>query len=176
MIAPVTTSRTTGIALAVHGAASILTRPVGDRARGMADRGFTPGLPHAVLVPALEIVAGSVLGTTAPTPARGGQQSRGTQRRRATRSSSTARGIRRAAAAAAAAAAATTALAAVRVGADLDDRSVTAGTVAAAAVTWAGASATVARTRGRARAGLLAAVGAVVVFELVRRRRVLRAR
>lgn len=174
MIAPVTTSRTTGIALAVHGAASILTRPVGDRARGMADRGFTPGLPHAVLVPALEIVVGSVLGTTAPTPARGGQQSRGTQRRRATRSSSTARGIRRAAAAAAAAA--TTALAAVRVGADLDDRSVTAGTVAAAAVTWAGASAAVAQTRGRARAGLLAAVGTVVVFELVRRRRVLRAR
>ncbi|QWS34538.1 hypothetical protein [Curtobacterium aetherium] len=173
MIAPVTTSRTTGIALAVHGAAAILTRPVGDRARGMADRGFTPGLPHAVLVPALEIVAGSVLGTTAPTPARGGQQSRSTQRRRATRSSSTARGIRRAAAAAAAA---TTALAAVRVGAELDDRSVTAGTVAAAAVTWAGASATVAQTRGRARAGLLTAVGAVVVFELVRRRRVLRAR
>lgn len=172
MIAPVTTSRTTGIALAVHGAASILTRPVGDRARGMADRGFTPGLPHAVLVPALEIVVGSVLGTTAPTPARGGQQSRGTQRRRATRSSSTARGVRRAAAAAAA----TTALAAVRVGADLDDRSVTAGTVAAAAVTWAGASAAVAQTRGRARAGLLAAVGVVVVFELVRRRRVLRAR
>lgn len=172
MIAPVTTSRTTGIALAVHGAASILTRPVGDRARGMADRGFTPGLPHAVLVPALEIVVGSVLGTTAPTPARGGQQRRGTQRRRATRSSSTARGIRRAAAAAAA----TTALAAVRVGADLDDRSVTAGTVAAAAMTWAGASAAVAQTRGRARAGLLAAVGAVVVFELVRRRRVLRAR
>lgn len=170
MIAPVTTSRTTGIALAVHGAASILTRPVGDRARGMADRGFTPGLPHAVLVPALEIVAGSVLGTTAPTPARGGQQSRGTQRRRATRSSSTARGVRRAAAAA------TTALAAVRVGADLDDRSITAGTVAAAAVTCFGASATVAQTRGRARAGLLAAVGVVVVFELVRRRRVLRAR
>ncbi|WP_420362162.1 hypothetical protein AABM26_10400 [Curtobacterium aetherium] len=172
MIAPVTTSRTTGIALAVHGAASILTRPVGDRARGMADRGFTPGLPHAVLVPALEIVAGSVLGTTLPTPAGGSQQSRGTQRRRATRSSSTARGIRRAAAAAAA----TTALAAVRVGADLDDRSVTAGTVAAAAVTWAGASAAVAQTRGRARAVLLTAVGAVVVFELVRRRRVLRAR
>lgn len=172
MIAPVTTSRTTGIALAVHGAASILTRPVGDRARGMADRGFTPGLPHAVLVPALEIVAGSVLGTTVPTPARGGQQSRGTQRRRATRSSSTARGVRRAAAAAAA----TTALAAVRVGADLDDRSINAGTVAAAAVTCFGASATVAQTRGRARAGLLAAVGVVVVFELVRRRRVLRAR
>lgn len=175
MIAPVTTSRTTGIALAVHGAASILTRPVGGRARVMADRGFTPGLPHAVLVPALEIVAGSVLGTTVPTPAPGGQQSRGTQRRRATRSSSTARGVRRAAAAAAAAAA-TTALAAVRVGADLDDRSVTAGTVAAAAMTWAGASATVAQTRGRARAGLVAAVGVVVVFELVRRRRVLRAR
>lgn len=170
MIAPVTTSRTTGITLAVHGAASILTRPVGDRARGMADRGFAPGLPHAILVPALEIIAGSVLGTTAPTPARGGQQSRCTQRRRATRSSSTARGVRRAAAAA------TTALAAVRVGADLDDRSVTAGTVAAAAVTWAGASAAVAQTRGRARAGLLAAVGAVVAFELVRRRRVLRAR
>lgn len=172
MIAPVTTSRMTGIALAVHGAASILIRPVGDRARGMAGRGFAPGLPHAILVPALEIIAGSVLGTTAPTPARGGQQSRGTQRRRATRSSSTARGVRRAAAAAAA----TTALAAVRVGADLDDRSVTAGTVAAAAVTWAGASAAVAQTRGRARAGLLAAVGVVVVFELVRRRRVLRAR
>lgn len=170
MIASVTISRTTGIALAVHGAASILIRPVGDRARGMADRGFTPGLPHAVLVPALEIVAGSVLGTTVPTPARGGQQSRGTQRRRATRSSSTARGVRRAAAAA------TTALAAVRVGADLDDRSITAGTVAAAAVTCFGASATVAQTRGRARAGLLAAVGVVVVFELVRRRRVLRAR
>ncbi|WIB12688.1 hypothetical protein [Curtobacterium sp. MCPF17_052] len=74
-----------------------------------------------------------------------------------------------------AAAAAATALGAVRVGTDLEDSAVGGGTAAAAGLTIAGLAAVVRSTRGRPRAGLLGAIGAVVVFELVRRHRVLRA-
>ncbi|WP_263054841.1 hypothetical protein [Curtobacterium sp. RIT-PI-V] len=114
-----------------------MTQPLPVRAHRMRERGFVPGLPHALLVPLLEIAAGATL----------------------------ARGARPWTTAAAAAA---TALGAVRTGIDLEDRTVTVGTVAAAALAVSGATA-VARAH---RVGLLAATGAVIVFELTRRRRI----
>lgn len=133
-----------GTALTAHGTAALVTEPLGQRARRLADRGFAPGVPHAILVPLLEVASGTLLPRTGVVGA--------------------------------AAAAAATALGAVRVGADVEDRTVTTGTAAAAGLTVAGLGAAVRATRGRARAGLLAVIGTVVVFELVRRRRVLRAR
>ncbi|WP_133938710.1 MULTISPECIES: hypothetical protein [unclassified Curtobacterium] len=56
----------------------------------------------------------------------------------------------------------------MRTGIDLEDRTVTVGTVAAAVLAVSGATA-VARAH---RVGLLAATGAVIVFELTRRRRI----
>lgn len=129
--------RTAGILLALHGAGTSTTRPLRVRAHRMVERGFAPGLPHALLVPLLEIAAGATL----------------------------ARGARPSTTAAAAAA---TALGAVRTGIDLEDRTVTVGTVAAAALAVSGATA-VARTH---RVGLLVGTGALVVFELTRRRRI----
>lgn len=120
-----------------------MTRPLRVRAHRMQERGFAPGLPHAVLVPVLEIAAGAAL----------------------------ARGRRRSTTAVAAAAAAT-ALGAVRTGIDLEDRTVTVGTVGAAALAVTGATVAATATRGPARIGLLAATGAVIVFELTRRRRI----
>jgi len=131
--------RTAGILLALHGAGTSTTRPLRVRAHRMVERGFAPGLPHALLVPLLEIAAGATL----------------------------ARGARPSTTAAAAAAAAT-ALGAVRTGIDLEDRTVTVGTVAAAALAVSGATA-VARAH---RVGLLVGTGALVVFELTRRRRI----
>lgn len=119
-----------------------MTRPLPVQAHRMQERGFVPGLPHAVLVPLLEIAAGATLARS---------------RRRSTT-----------AAAAAAAAAAATALGAVRTGIDLEDRTITVGTVAAAALAVSGATA-VARAH---RVGLLVGTGALVVFELTRRRRI----
>ncbi|QZQ55732.1 hypothetical protein KZI27_02360 [Curtobacterium sp. TC1] len=136
-------TRTAGILLALHGAGTSTTRPLRVRAHRMVERGFAPGLPHAVLVPLLEIAAGTALARS--------------QRRSTT-----------AVAAAAAAAAAATALGAVRTGIDLEDRTVTVGTVAAAALAVSGATA-VARAH---RVGLLVGTGALVVFELTRRRRI----
>ncbi|MDN4647298.1 hypothetical protein [Curtobacterium sp. PsM8] len=144
MIACSRITRAVGTALTAHGAATFVADPLRQRAGRMADRGFAPGVPHAVLVPLLEVASGTLL----PRTGRVG----------------------------AAAAAAATALGAVRVGADVEDRTVTTGTAAAAGLTVAGLGAAVRATRGRARAGLLAVIGTVVVFELVRRRRVLRAR
>lgn len=132
-------TRTAGILLALHGAGTSTTRPLRVRAHRMVERGFAPGLPHSVLVPLLEIAAGTALARS--------------QRRSTT---------------AVAAAAAATALGAVRTGIDLEDRTVTAGTVAAATLAVSGATA-VARAH---RVGLLAATGAVIVFELTRRRRI----
>lgn len=120
-----------------------MTRPLRVRAHRMQERGFVPGPPHAVLVPLLEIAAGATLARS---------------RRRSTT--------------AAAAAAAATALGAVRTGIDHEDRTVTVGTVAAAALAVTGVTVAATATRGPARAGLLAATGAVIVFELTRRRRI----
>lgn len=119
-----------------------MTRPLRVRAHRMQERGFVPGLPHAVLVPLLEIAAGATLA-------------------RSRRRSSTA-----------AAAAAATALGAVRSGIDLEDRTVTVRTVAAAALAVTGVTVAATATRGPARVGLLTATGAVIVFELTRRRRI----
>lgn len=119
-----------------------MTRPLRVRAHRMQERGFVPGLPHAVLVPLLEIAAGATLARS---------------RRRSTT---------------AAAAAAATALGAVRSGIDLEDRTVTVRTVAAAALAVTGATVAATATRGPARVGLLTATGAVIVFELTRRRRI----
>lgn len=144
MIARSRITSAVGTALTAHGTATLVTEPLRQRAIRLADRGFAPGLPHAVLVPLLEVASGTLLPRTGVVGA--------------------------------AAAAAVTALGAVRVGADVEDRTVTTGTAAAAGLTVAGLGAAVRATRGRARAGLLAVIGTVVVFELVRRRRVLRAR
>lgn len=119
-----------------------MTRPLRVRAHRMQERGFVPGLPHAVLVPLLEIAAGATLARS---------------RRRSTT---------------AAAAAAATALGAVRSGIDLEDRTVTVRTVAAAALAVTGATVAATAIRGPARVGLLTATGAVIVFELTRRRRI----
>lgn len=144
MIACSRITRAVGAALTAHGTAALVTEPLGQRASRMTERGFAPGLPHAVLVPLLEVASGTLLPRTGVVGA--------------------------------AAAAAATALGAVRVGADVEDRTVTTGTAAAVGLTVAGLSAAVRATRGGSRVGLLAVIGTVVVFELVRRRRVLRAR
>lgn len=144
MIARSRITSAAGTALTAHGTAALVTEPLRQRAIRLADRGFAPGLPHAVLVPLLEVASGTLLPRTGMVGA--------------------------------AAAAAATALGAVRVGADVEDRTVTTGTAAAAGLTVAGLSAAVRATRGGSRVGLLAVIGTVVVFELVRRRRVLRAR
>jgi len=144
MIARSRTTSAVGAALTAHGTAALVTEPLGQRARRLADRGFAPGVPHAILVPLLEVVSGTLLPRTGVVGA--------------------------------AAAAAATALGAVRVGADVEDHTVTTGTAAAVGLTVAGLSAVVRATRGRSRAGLLALIGTVIVFELVRRRRVLRTR
>lgn len=144
MIARSRITSAVGAALTAHGTAALVSEPLGQRARRLADRGFAPGVPHAILVPLLEVVSGTLLPRTGVV---------GT-----------------------AAAAAATALGAVRVGADVEDRTVSTGTAAAVGLTVAGLSAVVRATRGRSRAGLLAVISSVIVFELVRRRRVLRAR
>lgn len=134
-------TRVAGALLAAHGAGTLLVDPLRQRARRMQAHGYAPGLPHAVLVPLLELAAGTAM-TRTGVPALLG-------------------------------AAAATALGAVRTGADLDDRTRTAGTVAAAGLTAAGAGAVITATRGRARSSFLVVIGSVVAFELIRRRRVL---
>lgn len=137
--------RPAGLLLTAHAAVELARVPVSTRAGLMRRRGFVPGLPHALFVPVLEIAAG--LGLT-----RSG--------RTATLTLS---------------AAAATVLGAVRTGIDLEDGTVTPGTLAAAALSAVGSRAVAVRTQGAARGVLGAVIGAVVVFELARRRRVLRA-
>jgi hypothetical protein len=136
--------RLTGTLLAAHGTVALTSTPVRDRALRMQHRGFAPGVPHALLVPLLEVVAGKLITGRGP--------------------------------AARAAAVAATALGAVRTGADLQDRSVTPATVAAAGLTAVGVHAVSTRTSGVGRGVLLGLTAAVTVFELARRRHVLRAR
>lgn len=135
-------NRFVGIFLALHGAWSSVSRPLATRANQMQERGFAPGVPHAILVPLVEIAAGAALA------------------RRGTSAST------------AVASAAATALGAVRTRIDLEDQTIAAGTVAAAALSVTGARTAATATRGAARVLLLSVTGAVIVFELTRRRRV----
>ncbi|WP_146239689.1 hypothetical protein [Curtobacterium sp. MCSS17_011] len=141
----------TGGLLAGHGITTVRRTPLRARAQQMQRRGFEPGVPHALGIPALQVVSGLGLATAAVRRAHG----------------SNLIGIGSAIAA--------TALGGTRLVIDLEDGSVTNTTGGAAALTLAGVLRLLTSTRGRpvARVLALGAAAAAITFEAARRRRVL---
>ncbi|MCS5512181.1 hypothetical protein NY537_05385 [Curtobacterium flaccumfaciens pv. betae] len=144
----------TGGLLAGHGIATVRRTPLRARAQRMQRRGFEPGVPHALGIPALEVLSG--LGLAAAVL------------RRAPGSHLVGTGSTIAA----------TALGGTRLVIDLEDRQATTTTGAAGALALFGALRLAASTRGRpvARILTLGAAAAAITFEAARRRRVLRSR
>jgi hypothetical protein len=144
----------TGGLLAGHGIATVRRTPLRARAQQMQRRGFEPGVPHALGVPALQVVSGFGLATAAVRRAPGSDLI----------------GIGSAIAA--------TALGGTRLVIDLEDRQVTTTTGAAGALALVGGLRVVTSTRGRpvARVLTLGAAAAAITFEAARRRRVLLSR
>ncbi|WP_214529328.1 hypothetical protein [Curtobacterium aurantiacum] len=144
----------TGVLLIAHGTGATRRAPLRARAERMRRRGFEPGVPHALGVPALQVVSGLGLAAAAV--------------RRATGSDLIGTGS----------AIAATALGGTRFAVDLDDDSVSTSTGAAAALALAGGLHLVSATRGGPVARLLTvgAAAAAVVFEVARRRGILRSR
>jgi len=144
----------TGGLLAGHGIATVLRTPLRARAQQMQRRGFEPGVPHALGIPALEVLSGLGLATAAV--------------RRAPGSDLVGTGS----------AVAATALGGTRLVIDREDGSVTSTTGGAAALTLAGVLRLLTSTRGRpvARILTLGSAAAAITFEAGRRRRVLRSR
>ena len=144
----------TGGLLAGHGIATVRRTPLRARAQQMQRRGFEPGGPHALGIPALEVLSGLGLATAAV--------------RRAPGSDLTGTGS----------AVAATALGGTRLVIDREDGSVTSTTGGAAALTLAGVLRLLTSTRGRpvARILTLGSAAAAITFEAGRRRRVLRSR
>ncbi|MEV7761380.1 hypothetical protein [Curtobacterium flaccumfaciens] len=142
----------TGGLLAGHGIATVRRTPLRARAQQMQRRGFEPGVPHALGIPALEVLAGLGLATAAV--------------RRAPGSDLTGSAV------------AATALGGTRLVIDREDGSVTSTTGGAAALTLAGVLRLLTSTRGRpvARILTLGSAAAAITFEAARRRRVLRSR
>jgi len=143
-----------GVLLAGHGIATVRRTPLRARAQQMQRRGFEPGVPHALGIPALQVLSG--LGVAAAAVRRApGRDLVGTG-----------------------SAIAATALGGTRLAIDLEDQSVTTTTGAAAALTLAGGLRLLTSTRGRpvARILTLGAAAAAITFEAARRRRVLRGR
>ena len=146
----------TGGLLAGHGIATVRRTPLRARAQQMQRRGFEPGVPHALGIPALEVLSGLGLVTAAV--------------RRAPGSDLVGIGTGSAVAA--------TALGGARFVIDREDGSVTSTTGGAAALTLAGVLRLLTSTRGRpvARILTLGSAAAAITFEAARRRRVLRSR
>ena len=144
----------TGGLLAGHGIITVRRTPLRARARQMQRRGFEPGVPHALGIPALELLSGLGLAAAAF--------------RRAPGSDLIGTGSTIAA----------TALGGTRLVIDLEDRQATTTTGAAGALALVGALRLAASTRGRpvARILTLGAAAAAITFEAARRRRVLRSR
>ncbi|MCS6557569.1 hypothetical protein NYQ31_04090 [Curtobacterium flaccumfaciens] len=144
----------TGGLLAGHGIATVRRTPLRARAQRMQRRGFEPGVPHALGIPALEVLSGLGLATAAV--------------RRAPGSDLVGTGS----------AVAATALGGTRLVIDREDGSVTSTTGGAAALTLAGVLRLLTSTRGRpvARILTLGSAAVVITFEAARRRRVLRSR
>ena len=147
-------SLVTGGLLAGHGIATVRRTPLRARAQQMQRRGFEPGAPHALGIPALEVLSGLGLATAAV--------------RRAPGSDLVGTGS----------AVAATALGGTRFVIDREDGSVTSTTGGAAALTLAGVLRLLTSTRGRpvARILTLGSVAAAITFEAGRRRGVLRSR
>jgi hypothetical protein len=144
----------TGGLLAGHGIATVRRTPLRARAQQMQRRGFEPGVPHALGIPGLEVLAGLGLATAAV--------------RRAPGTDLVGTGS----------AVAATALGGTRLVIDREDGSVTSTTGGAAALTLAGVLRLLTSTRGRpvARILTLGSAAAAITFEAGRRRRVLRSR
>ncbi|NQX22943.1 hypothetical protein [Curtobacterium sp. VKM Ac-2852] len=144
----------TGGLLAGHGISTFRRTRLRSRAQQMQRRGFEPGVPHALGIPALELLSG--LGLAAAVL------------RRAPGSHRVGTGSTIAA----------TALGGTRLVIDLEDRQATTTTGAAGALALVGALRLAASTRGRpvARILTLGAAAAAITFEAARRRRVLRSR
>ena len=144
----------TGGLLAGHGIATVRRTPQRARAQQMQRRGFEPGVPHALGIPALEVLSGLGLATA---------------------------GVRRAPVndlVGTGSAIAVTALGGTRLVIDREDGFVTSTTGGAVALTLAGVLRLLTSTRGRpvARILTLGSVAAAITFEAERRRRVLRSR
>lgn len=141
----------TGGLLAGHGIATVRRTPLRARAQRMQRRGFEPGVPHALGIPALEVLSGFGLAAAAVRGAPGSDLV----------------GTGSAVAAAA--------LGGTRLVIDREDGSVTSTTGGAAALTLAGVLRVVTSTRGRPVARILTfgAAAAAISFEAARRRRVL---
>ncbi|WP_146238623.1 hypothetical protein [Curtobacterium sp. MCPF17_003] len=137
-----------------HGFATVRRTPPRARAQQMQRRGFEPGVPHALGIPALELLSGLGLATAAVRGAPGSDLI-GTG-----------------------SAIGATALGGTRFVIDLEDRQVTTTTGAAGALALVGGLRLAASTRGRpvARILTLGAAAAAITFEAARRRRVLRSR
>ncbi|MDO3697477.1 hypothetical protein Q3H92_07195 [Curtobacterium flaccumfaciens] len=142
----------TGGLLAGHGIATVRRTPLRARAQQMQRRGFEPGVPHALGIPALEVLSGLGIATAAVRCAPGSDLV-GTG-----------------------SAVGATALGGARLVIDREDGSVTSTTGGAAALTLAGVLRLLTSTRGRpvARILTLGAAAAAITFEAARRRRVLR--
>ncbi|WP_412873645.1 hypothetical protein ACL00U_16665 [Curtobacterium poinsettiae] len=144
----------TGVLLAGHGIATVRRTSLRARAQQMQRRGFEPGVPHALGIPALQVLSG--LGVAAAAVRRApGRDLVGTG-----------------------SAIAATALGGTRLVIDLEDQSVTTTTGAAGALALAGWLRLLTSTRGRpvARILTLGAAAAAITFEAARRRRVLSSR
>lgn len=144
----------TGGLLAGHGIATVNRTPLRARAQQMQRLGFEPGVPHALGIPALQVVSGLGLAASAVRRAPGGELN-GTG-----------------------ATIAATALGGTRLVIDLEDRQVTTTTGAAGALALAGGLRLLTSSRRQpvARVLILGATAAAIAFETARRRSVLRSR
>lgn len=144
----------TGVLLTGHGIATVRRTPLRARAQQMQRRGFEPGVPHALGIPALQVLSGLGLAAAAVRRAPG-RDLVGTG-----------------------SAIVATALGGTRLVIDLEDRSVTTTTGAAAALAVAGGLRLLTSSRRRpvARVLTLGAAAAAIAFETARRRNVLRSR
>ncbi|WP_159556174.1 hypothetical protein [Curtobacterium sp. 8I-2] len=144
----------TGGLFARYGISTVRRTPLRARAQQMQRRGFEPGVPHALGIPALELLSGLGLAAAAF--------------RRAPGSHLVGTGSTIAA----------TALGGTRLVIDLEDRQATTTTGAAGALALVGALRLAASTHGRpaARILTLGAAAVAITFEAARRRRVLRSR
>lgn len=144
----------TGGLLAGHGIATVRRTPLRARAQQMQRRGFEPGIPHALGIPALQVLSGLGLAAAAV--------------RRAPESDLVGTGS----------AIAATALGGTRLVIDLEDRQVTTTTGAAGALALAGGLRLLTSSRRQpvARVLTLGATAAAIAFETARRRSALRGR
>jgi hypothetical protein len=144
----------TGVLLTGHGIATVRRTPLRARAQQMQRRGFEPGIPHALGIPALQVLSGLGLAAAAV--------------RRAPESDLVGTGS----------AIAATALGGTRLVIDLEDRQVTTTTGAAGALALAGGLRLLTSSRRQpvARVLILGTTAAAIAFETARRRSVLRSR